>query len=260
MNTYERIKSHIANHAYKKGQHKGDAPAGDRHMTHFRLVDRGDHVAVHMWRTDIVRAYPDGKLVIDCDGWLGHSTTKLRLGEALHKFAHMNYDRGIPHTRSVFSYSQSVMRVGGKLIRYYDGVTLQEHGELVGEFTVTSALRPFEAKRINKAESKELSDGIKASGFKDIFKILHATSPEPEATHLSIYPHREMNRIISNAEYADRWADLIQVLSWERKYSPTASGYNLAWHKAPAEDVWKSLMNKLKGDMYEVVKTTVYEK
>lgn len=258
MNTYERIKAHIANHAYKKGQHKGDAPAGERRMTHFRLVDRGDYVVVHMWRTDIVRAYPDGKLVIDCDGWLGHSTTKLRLSEALYKFAHMRYDRGIPCTLSVFSYNQSVMRVGGKLIRYYDGITLQEQG--VGEFTVTSGLRPFEAKRINKAESKELSDDIKASGFKAMFKILHTTSPEPEAGHLTIYPNRDMNRIISDAEYADRWADLIQVLSWDRKYRYTASGYELVWHKAPAEDVWKNLMNKLKGDMYEVVKTTVYEK
>jgi len=53
---------------------------------------------------------------------------------------------------------------------------------------------------------------------------------------------------------------LIQVLSWDRMYRPTASGYELVWHKAPAEEVWKNLMNKLKGDMYEVVKTTVYEK
>ena len=92
-----------------------------------------------------------------------------------------------------------------------------------------------------------------------MFKILHTTSPEPEAGHLTI-PNRDMNRIISDAEYADRWADLIQVLSWDRMYRLTASGYELVWHKAPAEDVWKNLMNKLKGDMYEVVKTTVYEK
>ena len=258
MNTYERIKAHIADHAYKKGQYKGDAPAGDRRMTHLRLVDRGDHVVVHMWRTDIVRAYPDGKLVIDCDGWLGHSTTKLRLSEALHKFAHISYDRGIPHMRSVFSYSQSVMRVGGKLIRYYDGVTLQERGD--GEFTVTSELRPFEAKRINKAESKELSDGIKASGFKDMFKILHATSPEPEGSRLNSYSYRDINLIVTNAEYANRWADMVQALSWERKYRFTASGYELEWHKTLAEEVWKNLMRKLKGSMYEVVKTTVYEK
>jgi hypothetical protein len=258
MNTYQRIKSHIADHAYKKGKHKGDAPAGERRMTHFRLVDRGDHVVVHMWRTDIVRAYPDGKLVIDCGGWLDSHTTKIRLSEALRKFALMGYDWGIPHVRSVFSYNQPCVRVGGKLIRYYDGITLQEYGQ--GKFTVTSELRPFEAKRINRTESKELHDNIKESGFKDMFKILHATSPEPEANRLSIYPHRETNLIVTNAEYAGRWADMVQSLSWERTYDLSSGNYNLVWRKIPASSVWSQIMNKLKGSMYETVKTTVYEK
>ena len=260
MNTYQRMKNHLTIHMYKRGMYKGDAPADGsrRAKRHFRIIDRGNHMAVRMYNTDILQAYPDGRLVLDTSGYIAHSTTKANLNEALYRFARITYSGSItpPHTRSVFSYSQMVMGVGGKLIRYYDGITLHE---AEGKFTITSELRAFQATRINKEESKELHDGLKTSGFKGMFKILHAASPKPEGSYVGFHS-RKMKEIICDADHADRWAEVISSYSWYSRYALGPNGLAPKWFKKDAKDVWADIMKRCKESMYETVTTEVYEK
>ena len=82
---YGTLKLHLERHIYKRGKHKGDAPmeARQRNKNHYRVIDRGTHMAVRFHNTDIIKAYPDGRITIDCEGWADRITTKTHLNMSL---------------------------------------------------------------------------------------------------------------------------------------------------------------------------------
>jgi hypothetical protein len=134
-----KLKLHLERHIYKRGQYKGDAPmeARQRSKNHYRVIDRGTHMAVRFHNTDIIKAYPDGKITIDCEGWADRITTKTHLNMAL---------PGAYYVASykVHSHSQLVVRTQTGRYRYYDGITFDADG------TPTTELKPFLARRIDK--------------------------------------------------------------------------------------------------------------
>ena len=86
MNMYTKLMMHLERHMYKRGAHKGDAPANKdrRGMSHFRVVKGNDStVRIRMYNTDIITAHQDGSVRIDTNGYHTHNTTILRLNEAL---------------------------------------------------------------------------------------------------------------------------------------------------------------------------------
>jgi len=247
MNTYDKLKLHIADHAYKRGQYKGDAPfdKSRRGRSHHRVLHRADFIAIRFHRTDIVRAYPDGRVMLDCRGWITNPTTTAAVREAT-RFMPFHFAVG---SRSVMSVNQMVVIRRGETILYYDGITFD------GEGNVITPLRPFDARRIDKTDSKEFMDEIQASGFKDMYKILYATVQPPEGT-IGFYNPRRLSDILTDPETASDWPDIIAKYKYEHMW--TGFGGNREWQEVgTAKSCWSRIMAVCKKDMYSTIKTEV---
>ena len=253
MNTYTKLMMHLERHMYKKGQHKGDAPADKsrRGMCHFRVVKNNDGtMAVRMYGTDILTAKPDGTVVIDTGGWWDRPTTILRLNEAFGFIEGVSISMG---KRNIFSYSQPVLRVDGKRYSYYDDITLNAQGEII------TPLQAFEQKRIDKAESKEFTNGLIESGFKDAFPLLYAVST-PEEIEQDNYALFGMDilHVITDSTQAHHWKLLIARNKFKRNYWRSAVGESPWQEKSNAKACWASIMQYCKKNMYVVSRSETF--
>jgi len=245
MNTYDRLNAHLTRHAYKRGANKGDAPFDQsrRGRSHHRVVKRADFMAIRFHSTDIVRAYPDGRVMIDCRGWVSNITTMVAVRDA-NKFLTFQLSIG---SRSVMSHNQTVVMRMGKTFLYYDGITFDNEGNII------TPLCPFEARRIDKAESKEFMDGIAASGFKDTYKLLYNTAQQPE--DISTYFPRLINDVLTDPEHASDWPHLIAKYKYD-KWWQSSGGWG--WGEVgTAKTCWSRIMSACKRNMYNIVRTEV---
>lgn len=255
MTMYTKLMMHLERHMYKKGKNKGDAPANKdrRGMSHFRVV-KGNEDAMHirMWKTNIITAYPDGRVQIDTDGYHTHNTTIMRLNEALYWF--FDGIRVQMHKQSILSYSQPVLIVDGKKYSYYDGIRLSESGE------ITTPLKAFEQKRTDKVATKELADDIKASGFKDTFPLLYATTTVEDRgeNDYSLFGV-DWQDVLSDNEQADKWKLIIARTKYERSYrwSSTNAGFEYV-EKSDAKGCWATIMQYCKKNMYVVSRSETF--
>jgi hypothetical protein len=238
-----KLKFHHASNIFKRGQFKGDAPAGKRWRTWVRVVKgNDDSMRVRMYGTDLLTAYPDGRVVLDTSGWYDRPTTKLRLNEA---FGFMPFHVSL-YSRKTFGMSQPILRVGGTSYLYYDGIELSADG------TITSPLRPFERKRVNREESKEIRDDMAACGFKEAFNLLWAVSKPDDVFHSA--PQTTRN-IVCNEYQSNSWPAVIAKHTWFRYYNYHIGRYENT--KREAKAAWDSIMQHLRKDCYEIVKTDV---
>jgi len=242
MTAYDKIKEHLRFHAYKKGQYKGDAPVDRRGKAQFRVADRGDHMAVRFHNTDIFKVYPDGKLTVDCNGWVNSMTTKTQLGVAARMF--------LPYRLSI--YNKVVMGISQTTCNgyaYYDGITFDALGNLL------TKPKTFQAKRINKAESKEFMDGIKTSGFKDMFPLLYATAPLEEVE----WSEGHMNSPdLTDTNHAENWVNVVQKAKRDRRWSGIYPNNVLRWvERDDAKGAWSRIMKEYKRFMYDTIATEV---
>ena len=245
MTTYDRLNAHMQTYAYKRGDNKGDAPFDQsrRGRSHHRVVKRADFMAIRFHNTDIVRAYPDGRVMIDCRGWVNNNTTREALRDAT-KFMPFSFSVS---NRSVMSYSQMVVMRMGKTFRYYDGITFD------GEGNIITPLCPFEARRIDKAESKEFMDGIAASGFKDMYKLLYSTAQQPEGIP-NYYP-RLLNDVLTDPEHASDWPHIVAMYKYGKGWQ-SSGGWG--WEEAgTAQTCWARIMAACKQNIYNIVRTEV---
>jgi hypothetical protein len=245
MTTYTKLNAHLADHAYKRGQYKGDAPfdKSRRSRSHHRVVQRADCMAIRFHNTDIVRAYPDGRVMIDCKGWASNITTMTAVRDA-NKFLTFQLSIG---SRSVMSLNQMVIMRMDKTFLYYDGITFD------GEGNIITPLCPFEARRIDKAESKEFMDEVNASGFKDMFKVLYATVQPPEGT--AYFQPRVLNDILTDPDYAADWPHIIAKYKYDKRWQ-SSGGWG--WEEVgTAKTCWSRIMSACKRNMYNIVRTEV---
>jgi hypothetical protein len=217
-------------------------------MCHFRVVKGNDDtLRIRMHSTDIITAYPNGDVKIDTSGWHTHNTTIIRLNEAFGFFEGVYVGMG---KRSVFSYSQPVLRVSGKIYSYYDGITLNAQGE------VLTPLRAFEQKRVDKAATKELANDLQESGFADAFKLLYAVAtPEDRGENDYSLFGVDWNDVLSNSDRADKWKTIIARNKFQRSYS--YGGYEYV-EKSNAKACWATLMSQCKKNMYVVSRSETY--
>lgn len=244
-----RIAAHHAEHMYKRGAFKGDAPAAQRGKSKFRVRKLADgRYAVHFHKTDIMVVNLDDTLTLDCDKNIVNSTTAECLNEALFKFAEARIHVSGRHR--VMGYSQPVVHLNGVRCRYYDGMTLAVD-PVTHKVTITSPLQPLKRKRINAEKVAAFERGMEESGFKDAFKVLHAVS---EPVHLKLYPDHAtpmIHRGLVDNKYAEFWPMFVAAHThhndWEwrtRRYVQT---------KRTASEAWKKIMAACKHGMYEVV-------
>lgn len=241
---------HLTRHMYKRGKNKGDAPANhnQRAMDHFRVVKGNDDTyRIRMHSTDIITAYPNGDVKIDTRGYHTHNTTIIRLNEAFGFFEGVGVGMG---KRSVFSYSQPVLRVNGKLYSYYDGITLNAQGEVI------TPLQAFEQKRVDRAATKELTNELQESGFTDAFKLLYAvaTLDDMEKDNYGMFGVR-LPDALSDTNRADTWKIVIARSKFQREYAYPQYQYV---EKSNAKACWANLMAECKKNMYIVSRSETF--
>ena len=247
---YTTLMMHLQRHMYKRGRNKGDAPANKhrRSMDHFRVVKGNDDTyRIRMWSTDILTAYPNGDVKIDTNGYHTHNTTIIRLNEAFGFFDGVSIGMG---KRSILSYSQPVLRVNGKLYSYYDGMTLNEQGEII------TPLQAFEQKRVDRAETKAFAEDIKESGFADAFKLLYAvaTAEDMEKDNYGMFGVKLPDALTDNSR-ADTWKMVIARNKFQREYAYPQYTYV---EKSNANACWATIMAACKKNMYIVSRSETF--
>ena len=245
MTMYSRLNTTLLTQAYKRGQYKGDAPADPsrRSRNHVRIVRRPDSLALRMYSTDIITAYPDGRISLDLRGYSDSITTRQNLNDAFNRYVPF---RPYIHARSVFSLSQTCMAVGNKTYKYYDGMEFGIFGDLL------TAPERFEAVRVNKAESAAFQRELKESGFKAMFPVLYATANyTPTAT---LWVGSRLRDRLTSTIYTNDWADIVT------DYKYVAAGWRFGKRdtherEGGAKACWASIMATAKTDLYETVRS-----
>jgi hypothetical protein len=251
MTVYTAMQLHLARHMYKRGKHKGTAPldGSRRGRNHERVRETAvGNMAVRFHNTDVITVQPDDSFVVSCDGWFRSPTTRICLNDAFRKFfypvpgLHVSVYNGVKYSKN-----QPIVSVNGKEYRYYDGITFSASGELL------STHKPFEAKRIDKSETKELHDGLKESGFKDVFKLLHAAATSDDVGWQNaggrIAP--QLRDILTNPDRSHNWPGIIRRYAFTHGFNWASRSYE--YTKLPAGQAWTAIMKAAKEDLYETV-------
>lgn len=200
---YENLKAHIARYAYTKGAYKGSAPADKnrRARTHHRVTDRGDDVVITFHAAHIIRAYPDGSIMLDTNGWHDSPATREAMGGSLYLCG--DQYRGWLSSVRLGGYSQTALRLhnGSPTYRYYDGMKLDAAGRLLTE------IKPFSKRVADREEREEFRKD--AAEFRAVLPVLHATTPYGEWRYVD-----RLTRAIHNPE---KWPDIVALY---RKETP----------------------------------------
>ena len=244
MNAYHLLKARLDKNVYKKGQYKGDAPLEKRTKSHVRIVAASDRMCVQMYSTKILTAYMDGAIEITLDGWHNSSTTKQWLNYALSTAGFRGFYLG---NKSIMSLSQLSVTTPSGIYLYHDGIRFN------GDGTLDSKPKPFEARRIDRSESKEFTDNLKVSGFKDMYPVLYATCQPPEGGK-SI--NRGWKDYLQDADYAEHWPSIIEYFKYDIYWNHSKGARE--WHELDnAKACWARMMAKAKQDMYTTIRTEV---
>jgi hypothetical protein len=249
MTAYQTAILHIERHAYKRGAHKGDAPADTdrRSKNHFRVIALTGRCVVRFHNANIITAYENGDIEFDARGWVDSNTTRAAFATALSAL-NMGHMIGQPHSHTYRSARHTVVRAGGKTYVYYDGMRFNGAGELVTE------PRPFQETRIDKEETAELARGLKESGFKDMFKMIYATcTPDTSPSFGFLHPQNLRDKLTDNDRSVD-WHDIVAAFKYERQYR----GHFEYHEKGTASSCWSALMKIMKQSMYNTRDTTTF--
>ena len=245
MTPYEILFANLTRDMYKRGAHKGDAPMEKRAKTHFRIV-KGENMVVRMYNTNILTAFRNGDFEINLNGYESSSTTR----------ANINYVLSICKTgryisaRNVMGLSQLVVWGPAGDYLYYDGIMFNQEGELL------STPKPFEARRIDRSESKEFMGAVKASGFKDMFPLLYATCTPPERTQDKHF--RSWIERIQDADFADSWPEIVETFKYEQGWRYLSNGHTYGVYEVgDAKSCWARMITAAKTKMYNTIRTEV---
>lgn len=266
---HQKIRNHtLVTTPYTKGKHKGKWPAGDnfrrreyniQHMAdgsytvnygynkyRYESVDPVTNNGRNWRRVNegykeypLITAYPDGRVQFHVSS---HYDTPLKLtADALYKF-----DVGLRLYRtSVKGVATSVLSVRGKRYRYYEGLILGADGALL-----TDPL-PFEQRIADRSKTRAFTEAVKASGFKDMFKVLYASVPEPDPN--TFYFHKRVvdpDDLIETRPQA--WTAIITAYKYERNYKWDGNGGTGRYvieESGTAASCWSRIMSAAKRHM-----------
>lgn len=245
MNAYELLKDRLTKNVYKRGQFKGDAPLEKRTKSHVRIVEMTDRICVQMYNTKILTAYMDGSIEITLDGWDTSSTTRQWLNYALNITGFRGFWLG---KKSIMSLSQLTITTPSGIYLYYDGIRFN------GDGTLASEPKPFEARRIDKEESKAFMDNLNVSGFRAMYPVLYATCTPPEKGQRMPRAWRDY---MQDANSADMWPEIIEYYKYTLSWNHTAGTREYVETYDDAKACWAQMMKLAKQGMYSIVKTEV---
>lgn len=179
---YGNLSLYHSRHEYKRGAYKGDAPADNsrRAKSHFRIIKPSDAFPsdpylVRFWSTNIILAYPDGRIKINCNGFDNRPTTRKAMNEALHICGF----RGHMFSRRLGALSQTAIFINGKSYRYYGDMEFDAEG------TLLTPPQAWEALVTDTEQTKAFRTQTKA--FWDMFPVLFATRSKDRLRADEIY-------------------------------------------------------------------------
>jgi len=251
---HSKMKLHLERHIFKRGANKGDAPAGKRYKSHYLIIDRKDHMALRFYKTDILKAYPDGSIMIDCEGYADRPTTKTHLNQWLYQNARMCLA-----SSRVMSHSQLAIYTPKGAYRYYDGISFDANGE------PTTPLKPFLALRIDKDEVAELNTALDENGFKEMFKVLWGAVTSDDCPsrwdHLSWQNVNDRTDVFSMPDtYAERWREMVAYFAFDIKtyWDASKQRYDTRYIKRTPTNTWGAIMSWAKHSMHKTIETEVF--
>lgn len=243
MTPYQKALEHIKNLAYTKGMYEGDAPLAERYKSYFRLVKVNPYsraVAVRMYNTDILTLHESGNVMLNLDGWEDSPTTRANLAEATWKLLPFRLQVS---SRSIMSHSQPVVVAPEGMYRYTNRMLFDSEG------TLLSKPAPFQARRIDKDETKEMMRELTESGFLPAFPILYDGTKFDSELRFRVGGRIRAQEILADADYADRWQDFIGQYKFNNAYF--AKGEVVRDMKACRT----ALLTDLKKGMYKIIDT-----
>lgn len=179
---YGNLSLYHSRHEYKRGAYKGDSPADNsrRGKSHFRIVKPdaaypGDPYKVRFHSTNIILAYPDGRIKINCNGFDDRPTTRQALNQALHICG----IRGGLCSKRLGTMSQTELFIWGKSYCYYDGMEFDSEG------TLLTPLKNWQAGVMDTDKTKAFRARTKE--FWAMFPVLFATRSTDRAVGNKIF-------------------------------------------------------------------------
>jgi len=245
VNPYETLKAHVEKHRYPRGRNNGDAPLDPkrRRRDWERVVLHPDRTTIHRYSTDIITACPDGRVVLDFDGWESSPTTRTCATQAL-------YLMGVRASVGSMRYknlSQVCINLPSGIYKYYPNITLvQESGKWMPERTI-----PFSAKVRDTERTSAFDEAIKASGFKNLFPILHMNA-QPEDREY----HPGAPELITDADCAEHWPGIVAWFKWHADYDMKTMHRH--WLEHDRAKTWTAIMHRCKKEMTKIVDTDAH--
>lgn len=237
MNTstpYDRLMAHYKKNVYTKGAYKGDAPVAQRSKSHFRILNPANtpgEIRVIFWHTDILIATADS-VTCYANGHESQPTTKAALSEALTCALGGSwrvYSRALRRVPQAF-----VWHFPHEAVVFHDGITFSPEGKLL------STPAKLRAKRKDKVRTRAFYEGIKASGFKDVFPVLYAAVERRQAW----VPH-DVVSLLADAAYAYNWPGVVAAFAFDGNYGNPK--------KISKEQCWSRIMACCTADMTKIV-------
>lgn len=249
---YELLKAHVAKHKYTRGKNKGSAPLDPkrRRRDWDLVIDRGDCMVMRRYSTYVLIAYPDGQVAINCGGWGSSTTTRVAVTQGLHLMG-IRASMGSVRYRNL---SQQVINLHNGSFRYYDGMMLVQ--DAAGKWMVKEP-KPFAAKVRNMERVGSWDEAVKASGFKNLFPILHMNA-EREHMPTGYWDEERMTDILSNADRAEDWLAVVAKFKWDYKYvtsGPPTYNFVKEWFPRTRQATWTHLRSTLIKGMNKIIYT-----
>lgn len=253
MSPYENLLAHIDEHKYLRGAHKGDAPldAKRRRRTEDRVVRGGGYAAAVRYGTEILRAYPDGRVVLHCGGWGSAPTTRLAMNEAL-CITELVSSVGWMHGVQFRGISQLALGVW----RYYDGMELLPSPDGYKP----TVLQSFRGRRKNKSQTQEFREGMKTSGFNALFPMLYAnaTSEDRPMTLDTV----RLSEALTDPSVADQWPRIVAYykFDWVRMaLNQLTNRWERVYEEEAINRAYQAMVRAATAHMTETYDTGIFE-
>jgi hypothetical protein len=209
MNAHSHLSMHLSRHVYKRGQYEGQAPADPsrRAYTTMRVIrnDYDSSYAVRFHHTDILTAYPDGRVVLRCNGWDSNPSTRQAMFLAS-SIAKLN-----PRINLCTHNGNGLRTTAFRGYAFYDGLTLDSNDPTLPQITPVRPLNKYVKDRdqttLVRAEAKD---------FRGVLPVLHAARQTPP-THVdqlnagrALYdPGRSRHPIRMALAVPELWPELV---------------------------------------------------
>ena len=247
--SFSNIRLHISRHQYIRGRFSGEAPADQhkRKRNHERVRIEGTTAYARRYSTDVLAFHEDGSLTLDAGGWMHSSTTKAFVNNTLRRFAPRSPVYGYVSSVRKFGISTTCVFTAKGWTPYYDGITLDPAGQVVGE------PRPFKARRVDTDKTRAFMQALKANGFKDMFPIIHA-SVELDGLLLRVGTLDEA--LVEGSP--ENWPKLIAPFKFTQDWVRDETGaYKRQYVARTPKETWTLMMCEAKFRMVKVVQTDV---